>query len=334
MTEPVTEPAPEAPVPADVMEERRRLLALAYRMLGTVAEAEDVVQETYLRWYRMSSDQRAAILNPAGWLTRGASRIALDALGSARARRESYVGQWLPEPVPADLFAGTASAIGPAVASGAPPPDPADRVTLDDAVSSALLTVLEAMTPAERVAFVLHDVFALPFPEIAEVVGRSPAAVRQLATSARRHVENRRAVPVPRAEHDATVRAFLSASRSGDLQQLMAVLAPGVELRSDGGGVVSAALNTVVGTDRVARFTLGVIAKQPRLEWREVSTADGLGYQVFLADAFYGVATFDVDQQRISGIRLVLNPAKLSSWRTADRSAGPSAGHEPPAPPS
>ena len=131
-----------------VMAERRRLIALAYRLLGTLEEAEDAVQETYLRWYRLTDEDRGAIANPQGWLTRVASRICLDALKSARARREQYVGEWLPEPVPAGLLGDGDS------------PDPADRVTLDDTVSFALLVLLDSMTPAERVAFVLHDVFA------------------------------------------------------------------------------------------------------------------------------------------------------------------------------
>ncbi|MER6940954.1 sigma factor, partial [Nocardioides sp. NPDC000441] len=151
----------------EVMIERRRLIALAYRLLGTVEEAEDAVQETYLRWYRLSDDERAAIDNPSGWLSRVTSRVCLDVLKSARSRRERYVGPWLPEPVRPGFLAA--------------PEDPADRATLDDTVSTALLVVLDAMTPAERVAFVLHDIFAVPFGDIAGVVGRSPAAVRQLA---------------------------------------------------------------------------------------------------------------------------------------------------------
>ena len=187
----------------DVVEaDRRRLLALSYRMLGTVSEAEDAVQETYLRWYRLGEAERAAIANPQGWLTRVAGRVCLDLLGSARARREHYVGPWLPEPVPADMFLGTAPAPGRSVTAPVPPPDPLDRVILDDAVSMALLVVLEVMTAAERVTFVLHDVFAMPFPEIAEVVGRSPAAVRQLATSARRRVRDRSAPVAPTLGHD------------------------------------------------------------------------------------------------------------------------------------
>jgi RNA polymerase sigma-70 factor (ECF subfamily) len=299
----------DPPPLADVMEERRRLLSLAYRMMGTLSEAEDVVQETYVRWYRQSEEERAAIRNPAAWLTRVASRVALDALTSARARRERYIGQWLPEPVPADLFLDTAPG---SLADGAA--DPADRVTLDESVGTALLTVLEAMTPAERVSFVLHDVFALPFPEIAEIVGRTPAAVRQLATSGRRHVQQHRVVPVAAAEHDEAVRAFLAATRSGDLESLMRVLAPDVELRSDGGGVVSAARNAVLGTDRVARFVLGVRAKQPRLQLTELQTADGLGYRLTIDGQFYGVISFGVERGRVADVWLVLNPAKLSSW--------------------
>jgi RNA polymerase sigma-70 factor (ECF subfamily) len=299
----------DPPPLADVMEERRRLLSLAYRMMGTLSDAEDVVQETYVRWYRQSEEERAAIRNPAAWLTRVASRVALDALTSARARRERYIGQWLPEPVPADLFLGTAPG---SLADGAA--DPADRVTLDESVGTALLTVLEAMTPAERVSFVLHDVFALPFPEIAEIVGRTPAAVRQLATSGRRHVQQHRVVPVAAAEHDEAVRAFLAATRSGDLESLMRVLAPDVELRSDGGGVVSAARNAVLGTARVARFVLGVMAKQPRLQLTELQTADGLGYRLTIDGQFYGVISFGVERGRVADVWLVLNPAKLSSW--------------------
>jgi RNA polymerase sigma-70 factor (ECF subfamily) len=139
----------EPAVDYDVIQERRHLMALAFRMLGTVAEAEDAVQETYARWYRMSQDDRDAIEVPRAWLTRVASRVCLDVLASARVRHEQYVGPWLPEPVPPTAFAEGQ-------------PDPLDRVTLDESISTALLVVLESMTPAERVAFVLHDVFALP----------------------------------------------------------------------------------------------------------------------------------------------------------------------------
>lgn len=172
---------PRDPVAELFRHERRRLVALAYRMLGTVSEAEDAVQESFVRWYRLDDSERAGIANPAGWLTRVTSRICLDMLGTARVRRERYVGQWLPEPVPANVFTGTTTYNSmPLVPSESR--DPLDRVTLDESVSTALLVVLEAMTPAERVTFILHDVFVVPFQEIAGVLGRSPAAVRQLAS--------------------------------------------------------------------------------------------------------------------------------------------------------
>src|SRR6202453_3326671 len=164
-----------------VMSERRQLINLAYRLLGSLAEAEDAVQETYTRWYAMSAEQRQAIESPAGRLTTVASRICLNLLGSARVRRETYVGEWIPEPLPEPAEWTT----GP---SGGTPMDPADRVALDESVSMAFLVVLESMTPAERVAFILHDVFGYPFAEVAEITGRTPAACRQLASTARRRI--------------------------------------------------------------------------------------------------------------------------------------------------
>ncbi|AXL13531.1 RNA polymerase sigma factor SigJ [Microbacterium foliorum] len=295
----------------DVFRERRRLLALGYRMTGTLADAEDIVQETYLRWYRLTDVEREGIANPAGWLTTVAGRVALDLLGSARRRREQYVGPWLPEPVPTDVFAG---AIGAHTAS---PPDPLDRITLDDDVSTALLVVLEAMTPAERVAFVMHDVFAVPFDEIAEAVGRSSAAVRQLAASARRHVRESRAVAVPRDEHDRVVRAFQNATRTGEIGALLRFLAPDVELRSDGGGVVSAARNVVSGADHVARFLLGIAAKSPRLTVEEQRFGDGIGLVFRNEGAVHSVMNLHVEHGVITQLWIVLNPAKLTHWRPA-----------------
>ena len=298
---------------SDVIGERRRLVSLAYRMTGTLADAEDVVQETYIRWYRLPEKERDEIRQPAAWLTRVASRVALDVLGSARARREQQIGQWLPEPVPADLFRGTA-ATPASLARGSQ--DPLDRLTLDDAVSTALLVVLESMTPPERVVFVLHDVFGMPFDDIAELVGRSPAAARQLATSARRHIRDRRTAVVPAETHDEVVRAFLAASQGGDMRRLMQTLAPDVELRADGGGVVSAAPNVVVGADRVARVMFGILRKQPRLAFEERRTADGLGYALILDGRLFGVASFHVEAQRITDLWLVLDPRKLGKWVT------------------
>jgi RNA polymerase sigma factor (sigma-70 family) len=173
-----------------IMSERRQLINLAYRLLGSLADAEDAVQETYARWYAMPGQQREAIESPSAWLTTVASRICLDLLGSARARRERYVGEWLPEPLPdpAEWIGGQ---------PGGATADPADRVTLDESVSMAFLVVLESMTPAERVAFILHDVFGYSFAEVAGITGRSPAACRQLASSARRRIRASQPPPTP-----------------------------------------------------------------------------------------------------------------------------------------
>ncbi len=181
-----------------IMGERRHLINLAYRLLGSLADAEDAVQETYARWYALPPEQQEAIRSPGAWLTTVASRICLDLLGSARARRERYVGEWLPEPLPE-----------PAEQPGLPATaDPADRVTLDESVTMAFLVVLETMTPAERVAFVLHDVFRYSFTEVAEIVGRTPAACRQLASSARRRLSPSPPAPAapahPRRTRDPT----------------------------------------------------------------------------------------------------------------------------------
>jgi RNA polymerase sigma factor (sigma-70 family) len=175
-----------------VVRERRHLLDVGYRLLGSLTEAEDAVQETYSRWYSLSADQQRAIESPVAWLTTVASRICLDQLKSARVRREHYVGQWIPEPLPS--AAPVAGHRGPGDA------DPADRITLDESVNMALLVVLEAMTPAERVAFILHDVFRFPFAEIGAIVGRSPAACRQLASAARRRVAGFAGIATPLAE--------------------------------------------------------------------------------------------------------------------------------------
>ena len=199
------------------MSERRQLIGVAYRLLGSVAEAEDAVQETYARWYAMSPEQRDAIETPAAWLTKVASRICLDVLGSARVRRESYVGEWVPEPVPG----------GAEWANGrwdGTPVDPADRVTLDESISMAFLVVLESMTPAERVSFILHDVFRYSFAEVAEVVGRTPAACRQLASRARRHLAASDAPRPAIAERADIVREFKDAWAAQDIEALVALL--------------------------------------------------------------------------------------------------------------
>src|SRR3989440_8472512 len=184
-----------------IMGERRQLVNLPYRLLGSLAEAEDAVQETYARWYALSRQEPDAIGTPGAWPTTVASRICLNLLGSARARRETYVGEWIPEPLPerTEWISGR---------PGGTTADPADRVTLDESVSMAFLVVLESMTPAERVAFILHDVFGYSFPEIAEITGRTPAACRQLASSARRRIRAAAPPAAPPARQAGLVRDF------------------------------------------------------------------------------------------------------------------------------
>ncbi len=291
-----------------VFAERRRLVAIGYRMLGTIAEAEDAVQETYIRWYRMTDEERAAVANKQGWLTRVMSRVCLDVLGSARVRREKYVGEWLPEPVPSDLFSGHT------LAASSARPDPLDQVSLDEELSTALLIVMESMTPAERVAFVLHDVFAVPFDEIATIVGRSTPAVRQLATSARRRAREHDVVPGRTREHDDVVVAFAAACADGDLAPLMAMLDPSVTLRADGGGVVNSARRPVLGASNVARFMIGMLQKRPTLVMDQQRTGDGIALVMRDPAGLRGVMNINVRGGLVTDVWLQVNPAKLTAW--------------------
>ena len=229
------------------MGERRQLLNLAYRLLGSLAEAEDAVQETYARWYAMSPAQQDAIDSPGAWLTTVATRICLDLLRSARARRERYVGEWIPEPLPEPAEWGHG---GPSGLTA----DPADRVTLDESVSMAFLVVLDSMTPAERVAFVLHDVFRYSFAEVAGITGRTPAACRQLASSARRRVGAAQPAAAPTARQAAVVRDFKRAWEAQDINALVSLLDPRATAIADGGGLVPAALDPIHGGERIARY--------------------------------------------------------------------------------
>ncbi|TKK85284.1 sigma-70 family RNA polymerase sigma factor [Herbidospora galbida] len=276
------------------MNERRHLINLSYRLLGSLADAEDVVQETYARWYALPPDRQRAISSPGAWLTTVASRICLDLLGSARVRRERYVGEWIPEPVPDQTD------------------DPADRVTLDESVSMAFLVVLESMTPAERVAFILHDVFCHSFAEVAEIVGRTPAACRQLASSARRRVA---AVPtVPATERADVVRAFKQAWEAQDIRALVALLDSGVTVTADGGGLVNALLRPIEGVDEVVRYAADLAGKLPGLTLVE-RTVNGQPGLVMRQDGVtVTVLAFDVADERITRIWAVRNPEKLRPW--------------------
>ncbi|MGW3188295.1 RNA polymerase sigma factor SigJ [Streptomyces ardesiacus] len=295
-----------APTLHSLLAERRHLLNLGYRMLGSVQEAEDVVQETYARWYALSEEGREAIAAPEAWLTRVASRICLDHLASARMRRERYTGEWLPEPV---RHSATWSSTDAAHAG-----DPADRITLDESVSMGMLVVLETITPAERVAFVLHDVFGVPFSEIAETVGRTPAACRQLASSARRRLARERTGGSTTPEHRRVVSAFREACETGDLGALVDLLDPGVKSRSDGGGKVRAALRPVLGQDKVARLVLGLLRQEPEVELVEDDVNGAPGLSVRIAGTTVAVLSMGIRDGLIADLWLVVNPDKLRAW--------------------
>ncbi|MDT9592862.1 RNA polymerase sigma factor SigJ [Nocardioides zeae] len=276
---------------------RPRLVGVAYALLGSTADAEDVVADTWLRL--AAADAPAAggpVRDVEAWSVVAVSRRALDVLRSARVRREAYVGPWLPEPVVVGLGA-----------------DPAETVTLADEVHYALLALLERLSPAERTAWVLHDVFGMGFDEVAGVVGRTPAAVRQLASRARRHLAAERVRrPVARSEHDAVVGAFALAATAGDLDALVRVLDPDVVLTGDGGGVVSSARRPVHGADRVGRFLVGTLGRQASgATVLPVEVNGRLGFALVEGGAVTTVASLTVADGRILRVDLVRNPAKL-----------------------
>jgi RNA polymerase sigma-70 factor (ECF subfamily) len=291
-----------------VMSERRQLINLAYRLLGSLADAEDAVQETYARWYAMSGQQQEAIESPGGWLTTVASRICLDLLGSARARRERYVGEWIPDPVPdpAEWISGR---------PGGAPADPADRVTLDESVNMAFLVVLESMTPAERVAFILHDVFRYSFAEVAQITGRTPAACRQLASSARRRIRASQAPATPRAQQASLVRDFKHAWEAKDINALIGLLDPGATVIADGGGLASAALRPIQGSEQIARYLADIAGRAPGNVTILERTVNGQPGLVAQQDGVtVTVFAFDVAGHRIKHIWAVRNPDKLRPW--------------------
>jgi RNA polymerase sigma-70 factor, ECF subfamily len=257
-----------------IMSERRQLMNLAYRMLSSLAEAEDAVQETYARWYAMTRQQQEAIENPGAWLTTVASRICLAVLGSARARRERYVGAWLPEPLPgpAEWISGR---------PGSTTADPADRVTLDESVSMAFLVVLDSMTPAERVAFILHDVFGYPFAEVAGIV-----------------------------------RDFKKAWEARDIDALVGLLDPGATAIADTGGLARAQPGPIEGADQVARACAEVARIAPDLTILE-RTVNGQPGLVAQQDGLtVAVVAFEVVGDQIKRIWAVRNPEKLRPWTT------------------
>ncbi|MYS69948.1 RNA polymerase sigma-70 factor [Streptomyces sp. SID5926] len=283
----------------DVFEEHRPvLLGVAYRMLGRLADAEDVVQEAWLRW---SGADRAAVREPRGYLVRVTTRLAIDRLRQVKSRGETYVGPWLPEPYVTDF--------GDAV------PDTAERAVLADSVSLAVLVVLESLSPLERAVFVLREAFGYPYAEIAAMLERGEAAVRQLAGRARKHVDERR----PRYDVDPAQRRdlterFLAAAAEGDLAGLLATLAPDVRLVGDSGGRSKAPLRVLESSEKVGRFLLGV-ARQgiPDASFHFLELNGGPALLVRSGGKPDSVIQVDVVDGRIQSMYIIRNPDKLVS---------------------
>jgi RNA polymerase sigma-70 factor, ECF subfamily len=284
------------PTPADLTSvfeaQRPRLMGLGYRMLGTVTDAEDIVQEAWLRWQR---GDRSDVDNPEAYLTTVTTRLALDRLRQLKAQREVYPGAWLPEPVAVE--------------------DPAATVERRESLSLAVLVLLETLSPLERAAFVLHDVFERPYAEIATILGREEAATRQLVSRARRHIEaGRPRYPADHAQRDKVVQQFLAAVTSADPGPLLSMLAPSVAVVSDGGGVAPAPLRVVSGRDKVARLLLGIVAK--------ASPVTTFSFEVFNAELgivarqdgpVISALALAVTTDGISTLYLMANPNKLGA---------------------
>jgi RNA polymerase sigma-70 factor (TIGR02957 family) len=286
---------------AEVFEEHRDLMfAVAYRMLGTIADAEDAVQDAWLRW---SAEPRSDVTNPRAYLARVITNTALNRLRTVRARREAYVGPWLPEPLLTE--AG---------------PDAGARAELAESVSVAMLVVLESLTPEERAVFVLREVFGFSHAEIGDALGRSPVSVRQLAHRAREHVQARR----PRFDVDwnqqrEVTERFLAAAAGGDIDRLMTVLAPDVTLLTDGGGKARAPLRPIAGATKVARWITAVTGGT----WMGMATSDmslvaaeingSPGTLIMAGGRPVAALTLAVADGRVTAIQLLANPDKLSA---------------------
>ena len=278
---------------------RSLLFTVAYELLGSAADAEDTVQETWLRWDGIGADGQAEVADPRAYLVRIVSRLALNRLRTLARRKEDYVGEWLPEPLLTT-------------------PDVAEDVELAESVSMAMLTVLETLTPTERAVFVLREVFDLPFDEIAAATGKSAPAVRQIAHRARSHVAARRPrVEVDRTEQQRAVARFLAALQTGDLQSLMDTLAPDAVLIADGGGVVTAVLQPIVGAKKIVNLLGGFARLAPNAVIEPVLLNGAPGARVLLDGAIDTVISFAFEDGRISRVFAVRNPDKLHRFDRA-----------------
>ncbi|MFF7970643.1 RNA polymerase sigma-70 factor [Streptomyces sp. NPDC007905] len=278
--------------PDPYLEHRRLLFATAYRMLGSVTDAEDVLQDAWLKW---NAADRSAVRNPRAYLVRTVTNLSLSRLTSARATREEYVGPWLPEPLLTS-------------------PDASEETERADSVSTAMLVILETLSPVERAVFVLREVFGYSHAEIAGILDRPEPTVRQIAHRARSHVQSRR----PRYDTDPDRRArvtahFIEACAGGDLNAVMELLAPDVTCWSDGGGKVTAARRPLYGPAHVARWILGVLAKRQSagMTFQRALVNGELGLLFSLGDLPVAVLTYDLAEDRIKNLRLQVNPEKL-----------------------
>lgn len=306
--------------PTAVFERHRPALwALAYRMLGSVADADDAVQETFLRWHQ---GPRAGIRNARAWLIAACTRLCIDLLRSARRRREEYVGPWLPEPLIEGLsLDGVAAgglvagglAMGGTHAGGRL--DPAARLERDETLGTAFLLLLERLAPVERAAFLLHEVFDIDHAEIGAMLGKTPVAVRQIVSRARRRLGDarRRSTPITGTARRRLAQAFFAALRDGDLARLAALLAEDARAASDGGGKVVSARRVVTGADRVARFLVGLVRKQREPRYLPVLVNGMPGIVMVSAGRIHGTLSiaFGPRSRRISHVFITRNPDKL-----------------------
>jgi RNA polymerase sigma-70 factor (ECF subfamily) len=303
--------------PARVFDEHRGLLvSVAYRVLGSITDAEDAVQEAWLRW---SNVDHSRVADPRAFLVRVTTRLAVDRLRRVKARRESYVGPWLPEPV--------------LTGRGRSGQDPSEDAAMAESVSMAMLVVLETLSPLERAVFVLREAFGMPHAEIADVLGRKEEAVRQLARRAREHVRERRTrFDADRGEQRRVTERFLEAAMGGDLEGLMAVLSPGVELVADGGGKALAPRRPVHGAEKVARFLVAIVGEEPTDRFLEsvglgssgevrvrMAPVNGeTGVVITVGDEPISALVLDVYDGMVRTIRLVANPEKLAGVRAVE----------------
>ena len=281
------------------------LMALGYRLLGTITDAQDAVQEAYMRWYSLGREERQGISVPLAWKRTTLTRICFDRLKSSQHRREVYVGEWLPEPVQGVEFWGLAS-------------NPATSESASESISMALMIVLDKMTPPERVSFILHDVFQYTFEEIAEIIGRTPQACRQLAFSARKRLGNGARRQSSREEHARLNEAFRAAWQTGNVTALIALLDGDAEAITDGGGKTAAATEPLIGSRAIAEFFTGIFARQPDLQV-EIATVNGEPGLIGMAgDQIISVISTSVRNGVIHNIWAMRNPDKLRAWFKGD----------------